>query len=105
MAVIQGDFKQVHGKVAIVVSRFNELVTKRLATGADETDHYAMIISNVTSVVMELNLAGKVPVTFGMLTIENIDQALQRSGLKVGNEGSATAQSLLEMMSLQEKIG
>lgn len=154
MAVIQGDFKQVHGKVAIVVSRFNELVTKSLATGAaetllkfgikeedidtywvpgafelgfatkklvdsgkydgimtfgavikGETDHYAMIISNVTSVVMELNLAGKVPVTFGMLTTENVDQALQRSGLKVGNEGSATAQSLLEMMSLQEKIG
>ena len=70
-----------------------------------ETDHYAMIINNVTSAVMELNLAGKVPVTFGMLTTENIDQALQRSGLKVGNEGSATAQSLLEMMSLQEKIG
>ncbi|CUS17681.1 6,7-dimethyl-8-ribityllumazine synthase [Lactobacillus delbrueckii subsp. bulgaricus] len=37
MAVIQSDFKQVHGKVAIVVSRFNELVTKSLATGADET--------------------------------------------------------------------
>ena len=37
MAVIQGDFKQVHGKVAIVVSRFNELVTKSLATGAAET--------------------------------------------------------------------
>ena len=70
-----------------------------------ETDHYAMIINNVTSAVMELNLAGKVPVTFGMLTTENIDQALQRSGLKVGNEGSETAQSLLEMMSLQEKIG
>ena len=70
-----------------------------------ETDHYAMIIINVASAVMELNLADKVPVTFGMLTTENIDQALQRSGLKVDNEGSATAQSLLEMMSLQEKIG
>ncbi len=54
---------------------------------------------------MELNLQGKVPVTFGILTTDNIDQALQRSGLKMGNEGSSTAQSLLEMISLARQIG
>ncbi|MEK3556378.1 6,7-dimethyl-8-ribityllumazine synthase, partial [Lactobacillus crispatus] len=40
----------------------------------------------------------------GILTTENIDQALQRSGLKAGNEGSSTAQSLLEMISLNKQI-
>ncbi|MBU3827779.1 MAG: 6,7-dimethyl-8-ribityllumazine synthase, partial [Candidatus Lactobacillus pullistercoris] len=40
----------------------------------------------------------------GILTTENIEQALQRSGLKVGNEGSSTAQSLLEMISLNEQL-
>ncbi|KRM50926.1 6,7-dimethyl-8-ribityllumazine synthase [Lactobacillus jensenii DSM 20557] len=69
-----------------------------------ETDHYAMIINNVTSAIMQLNLKGQIPITFGMLTTENIEQALQRAGLKAGNEGSATAQSLLEMMSLNEQI-
>ena len=59
-----------------------------------ETDHYQMIINAVTNATMTLNLEGKIPVTFGILTTDNIDQALQRSGLKVGNEGSATAQSL-----------
>ena len=69
-----------------------------------ETDHYQMIINAVTNAAMTLNLEGKIPVTFGILTTDNIDQALQRSGLKVGNEGSATAQSLLEMMNLTSEI-
>lgn len=153
MTTIQGQFKKTDFKVAIVVSRFNELVTKALVDGAvatltqfglnadnidvywvpgafeigylskklvdsgkydglmtlgavirGETDHYQMIISAVTNAAMTLNLEGKIPVTFGILTTDNIDQALQRSGLKVGNEGSATAQSLLEMMNLTSEI-
>ncbi|MDD6407420.1 MAG: 6,7-dimethyl-8-ribityllumazine synthase [Lactobacillus equicursoris] len=153
MTTIQGQFKKTDFKVAIVVSRFNELVTKVLVDGAvatltqfglnadnidvywvpgafeigylskklvdsgkydglmtlgavirGETDHYQMIINAVTNAAMTLNLEGKIPVTFGILTTDNIDQALQRSGLKVGNEGSATAQSLLEMMNLTSEI-
>ncbi|CCK85364.1 6,7-dimethyl-8-ribityllumazine synthase [Lactobacillus equicursoris DSM 19284 = JCM 14600 = CIP 110162] len=153
MTTIQGQFKKTDFKVAIVVSRFNELVTKALVDGAvatltqfglntdnidvywvpgafeigylskklvdsgkydglmtlgavirGETDHYQMIINAVTNAAMTLNLEGKIPVTFGILTTDNIDQALQRSGLKVGNEGSATAQSLLEMMNLTSEI-
>ena len=69
------------------------------------TDHYNLICQSVTKGIMELNLQGKVPVTFGILTTDNIDQALQRSGLKMGNEGSSTAQSLLEMISLARQIG
>ena len=69
------------------------------------TDHYDLICQSVTKGIMELNLQGKVPVTFGILTTDNIDQALQRSGLKMGNEGSSTAQSLLEMISLARQIG
>lgn len=65
-----------------------------------ETDHYAaLIIQNVTNAIMQMNLQAKIPVTFGILTTENIEQALQRAGLKAGNEGSSTAQSLLEMIS------
>lgn len=153
MTTIQGQFKKTNFKVAIVASRFNELVTKALVDGAvatltqfglnadnidvywvpgafeigylskklvdsgkynglmtlgavirGETDHYQMIINAVTNAAMTLNLEGKIPVTFGILTTDNIDQALQRSGLKVGNEGSATAQSLLEMMNLTSEI-
>ena len=69
-----------------------------------ETDHYNMIIQNITSALMPMNLEAKIPITFGILTTDNIDQALQRSGLKVGNEGSSTAQSLLEMISLNDQL-
>lgn len=69
-----------------------------------ETDHYDLICQNVSSGIMELNLQGKVPVTFGILTTDNIEQAMQRAGLKMGNEGASTAQSLLEMISLNKQI-
>ena len=44
-----------------------------------------MALNNVTSTVMQQNLEGKMPVTFGMLTTENIDQALQRADLQALN--------------------
>jgi len=129
----QGNFINVHGKVAIVVSRFNETITKNLVDGATSTlkkfgikdediDIYwvpgAFEIGFTAKKVLETNKytgimtlgavikgeTDQIPITFGMLTTENIEQALQRAGLKAGNEGSATAQSLLEMMSLNEQI-
>lgn len=69
-----------------------------------ETDHYSMIIQNVTSAIMQINLEAKIPVTFGILTTDDIEQALQRAGLKAGNEGSSTAQTLLEMISLNKMM-
>lgn len=153
MTTFEGNFTNNQAKIAIVASKFNEIVTHHLVDGATntlkqfglnpndidiywvpgafeigftaqkvaqsgkydgvmtlgavikgETDHYGMIIQNITNAIMQINLEGKVPVTFGILTTDNIDQALQRSGLKAGNEGSSTAQSLLEMISLNKQI-
>ncbi len=69
-----------------------------------DTDHYDLICQGVTNGIMQLNLQGKVPVTFGILTTDNIEQAMQRAGLKMGNEGSSTAESLLEMISINRQI-
>lgn len=69
-----------------------------------ETDHYDLICQNVASSVMNLNLKSNIPITFGILTTDNIEQAMQRAGLKAGNEGAITAQSLLEMISLNRQI-
>lgn len=69
-----------------------------------ETDHYDLICQNVASGIMQLNLNSDIPVTFGILTTDNIEQAMQRAGLKAGNEGASTAQSLLEMISLNQQI-
>lgn len=69
-----------------------------------ETDHYDLICQNVTSAIMQLNLQGKIPITFGLLTTDNAEQAMQRAGLKMGNEGASTAQSLLETISLNRQV-
>ncbi|MEE6683406.1 6,7-dimethyl-8-ribityllumazine synthase [Limosilactobacillus reuteri] len=69
-----------------------------------ETDHYDLICQNAASGVMNLNLTSNIPITFGILTTDNIEQAMQRAGLKAGNEGAITAQSLLEMISLNRQI-
>ena len=53
---------------------------------------------------MNLNAQGKIPVTFGILTTDDVEQAMQRAALKMGNEGASTAQSLLEMISLSRQI-
>lgn len=69
-----------------------------------KTDHYELICQNVARGVMELNQRGQIPVTFGILTTDTIEQAMQRAGLKLGNEGAATAQSMLTMISLQRQF-
>lgn len=63
-----------------------------------------MIIQNVASAIMQINLGTKIPITFGILTTDDIEQAWQRAGLKAGNEGSSTAQPLLEMISLNKMM-
>lgn len=69
-----------------------------------ETDHYDLICQNVARGIMDLNTQGKIPVTFGILTTDNVEQAMQRAGLKMGNEGASTAESLLEMISLSRQL-
>jgi 6,7-dimethyl-8-ribityllumazine synthase len=46
-----------------------------------------------------------VPVSFGVLTVDTIEQAVERSGTKAGNKGEEAALSALEMVSLMSKLG
>lgn len=90
-------------KRLLASNRFDGIMTLG-AVIKGETDHYDLICQNVTNGIMQLNLQGQIPVTFGILTTDNIEQAMQRAGLKMGNEGASTAQSLLEMISLNHQI-
>ncbi|MFQ9706757.1 MAG: 6,7-dimethyl-8-ribityllumazine synthase [Limosilactobacillus pontis] len=84
-------------------ARFDGIMTLGAVIKGD-TDHYDLICQNVTSAIMQLNLQGEIPITFGLLTTDNVEQAMQRAGLKMGNEGASTAQSLLEMVSLNRQV-
>ena len=68
-----------------------------------ETTHYEHISTEVTRGIGQSAQETGVPHTYGVLTCENLEQALDRAGLKAGNKGSEAAISAVEMVSLQRK--
>ncbi|MFO0893102.1 MAG: 6,7-dimethyl-8-ribityllumazine synthase [Isosphaeraceae bacterium] len=69
-----------------------------------ETGHYDHVAGQAAAGVMQAGLATGVPVIFGVLTTENVEQALNRAGLKAGNKGSDAALAAIEMVNLLKKI-
>lgn len=70
-----------------------------------ETTHYEHISNEVTRGIGQSAQETGVPHTYGVLTCENLEQALDRAGLKAGNKGFEAAISAVEMASLQRKTG
>ncbi|RDI94937.1 6,7-dimethyl-8-ribityllumazine synthase [Meiothermus sp. QL-1] len=140
-------------RFALVVSRWNHLVTERLLHGAVEalvahgvaeddleaawvpgsfelplaarrmaqsarfdavvalgclirgaTDHYHFIAGSVTSALQHAMLETGVPIAFGVLTTDTLEQALERAGSKAGNKGAEAALAALEMAQLLKRL-
>lgn len=68
------------------------------------TSHYELVTNEVAKGVAQVGMQATIPIMFGVLTTETIEQAIERSGTKAGNKGSEVAQGLLEMMSLNDLI-
>jgi len=68
-----------------------------------ETTHYEHISTEVTRGIGQSAQETGVPHTYGVLTCETLEQALDRAGLKAGNKGFEAAISAIEMVSLQRK--
>lgn len=151
--VIEGDFSQVSGKYALLVSRWNSFVVEHLKEGAidtlrrqgvkDEdmeivyapgafefplaaqkladtkkydaiialgavirggTPHFDYVAGECTKGLAQVGLNAGIPITFGVLTVDTIEQAIERSGTKAGNKGAEAAHTALEMVSLIKKI-
>jgi 6,7-dimethyl-8-ribityllumazine synthase len=64
------------------------------------TPHFDYVASEVSKGVALVGLDAKVPVIFGVLTTDSIEQAIERAGTKSGNKGFDAAMALLEMMDL-----
>ncbi|MCC8122106.1 MAG: 6,7-dimethyl-8-ribityllumazine synthase [Oscillospiraceae bacterium] len=64
------------------------------------TSHYECVCNEVTKGIAQASLASGVPVMFGVLTTENIEQAIERAGSKAGNKGYDCAISAIEMVNL-----
>lgn len=150
---LQGDMLAGTGRFALVVSRWNELVTRRLLDGAvdtlhrhgvaderitvvwvpgsfeiplvaaqlassgdyaavcclgaviqGETTHDQYINQQVAAGIMQAGRESGIPVTFGVLTCQTMEQALDRAGGKAGNKGREVALAAIEMANLLAKL-
>lgn len=147
------DLTAPSGRFAIVVARFNEMITTALLSGCrdalarhgvgedridlawvpgsfevpvtartlaetgryaaviclgcvirGETGHYDHVAGQAASGVMHAGLSTGVPIVFGILTTDTVEQALDRAGLKAGNKGADAALTAIEMANLFTKI-
>ena len=68
------------------------------------TTHYDYVCSEVSKGVAQVGLQTGVPTIFGVVTTENIEQAIERAGTKAGNKGADAAMAAMEMASLLGKL-
>jgi len=69
------------------------------------TPHFDYVAGECVKGLAQVSLAADVPVSFGVLTVDTIEQAIERAGTKAGNKGGEAALSALEMVNLLEAIG
>ena len=68
------------------------------------TSHYDLVCNEAAKGIAQVNLQTGVPVTFGVITTENIEQAIERAGTKAGNKGADAAIAALELANLLPQI-
>jgi 6,7-dimethyl-8-ribityllumazine synthase len=68
------------------------------------TPHFDYVAGECTKGLAQVSLNAGIPVTFGVLTVDSIEQAIERSGTKAGNKGVEAASTALEMVSLLGRI-
>ena len=149
MNYIQGNLVAKEVKIGIVAARFNEFITSKLPSGAQDalvrhdvkddnidvawvpgafeipliadkmaksgkydaviclgavirgnTSHYDYVCSEVSKGIAHASLESGIPVMFGVVTTENIEQAIERAGTKAGNKGFDVAVGAIEMINL-----
>lgn len=69
-----------------------------------QTPHFEYVASNSAKAIMEMSADGKVPVIYGLITADDMEQAIDRAGTKSGNKGYDAVLSAVEMASLYQQI-
>lgn len=153
MNYIQGNLVVKEVKIGIVAARFNEFITSKLLSGAQDalvrhdvqddnidvawvpgafeipliadkmaksgkydaviclgavirgnTSHYDYVCNEVSKGIAHVSLESGIPVMFGVVTTENIEQAIERAGTKAGNKGFDVAVGAIEMINLIKNL-
>ena len=90
-------------KKAAKTKKYNAIITLG-AVIKGSTSHYDYVCAEVSKGVASVGLETEIPVIFGVLTCDNIEQAIERAGTKAGNKGADAAKSAIEMSNLLNKI-
>ncbi len=69
-----------------------------------ETDHYDHVAGQTASGIMNAMLTTGIPIIFGILTTDTVEQALNRAGIKAGNKGTDSALAAIEMVNLLRQL-
>jgi 6,7-dimethyl-8-ribityllumazine synthase len=69
------------------------------------TPHFEYVAGECTKGLSSVSLQYDIPITFGVLTVDSIEQAIERAGTKAGNKGAEAAMSTIEMVNLLREIG
>lgn len=91
-------------KKMATVSKYDALI----ALGAiirGGTPHFEYVASECIKGMAQVNMQYEIPVAFGVLTVDTIEQAIERAGTKAGNKGVEAATSAIEMVNLLRQIG
>ena len=83
--------------------KYNAVITLG-AVIKGSTSHYDYVCAEVSKGVAQVSLQTEVPVIFGVLTTDNIEQAIERAGTKAGNKGSDAAKAAIEMANLLKLV-
>ena len=68
------------------------------------TSHYELVVNETTKGIAQVSLSTGVPVLFGVIATENIEQAVERAGSKAGNKGYDCALSAIELVNLTKQL-
>lgn len=68
------------------------------------TPHFEYVANECVKGIAQVSLQYKIPVSFGVLTVDSIEQAIERAGTKAGNKGAEAALSALEMVTMLRKL-
>jgi len=69
------------------------------------TPHFEYVAGECTKGLSQVSLQHDIPIAFGVLTVDSIEQAIERAGTKAGNKGAEAALSAIEMINVLREIG
>ncbi|MCD7879788.1 MAG: 6,7-dimethyl-8-ribityllumazine synthase, partial [Candidatus Gastranaerophilales bacterium] len=90
-------------KKAAKTNKYSAIITLG-AVIKGSTSHYDYVCAEVSKGVAAVSLETEIPVIFGVLTCDNIEQAIERAGTKSGNKGSDAAKSAIEMVNVLASV-